>query len=70
MIQSDKKKQLKEEVRTDRIHSQLYWVNIMATVTVNIKGKNSEGKDWLVPRDVNFRMVLVSTCKLNYGFVK
>ena len=33
----------------------------MNNVTVKIKGSNSEGQDWIVPSDVNFRMVLVRT---------
>lgn len=30
-----------------------------SAVVVRIKGANSEGKDWLIPAEVNFRMVLV-----------
>ena len=30
-----------------------------APVVVRIKGASSEGKDWTVPRDVNFRRMLV-----------
>ena len=28
-------------------------------VVVRIRGANSEGKDWMIPTEVNFRMVLV-----------
>ena len=34
--------------------------NCVPPVMVRIKGSNSDGKDWVVPTDVNFRMVLVS----------
>lgn len=33
--------------------------NCFSAVVVRIKGANSEGKDWLIPAEVNFRMVLV-----------
>ena len=33
--------------------------NCFSAVVVRIKGANSEGKDWLIPDEVNFRMVLV-----------
>ena len=33
--------------------------NCVPPVTVRIGGANSEGKDWTVPSEVNFRMVLV-----------
>ncbi len=31
---------------------------------IRIKGLNGEAKDWQVPSDVSFRMVLVSKCWL------
>ncbi len=31
----------------------------MSAVVVKIKGVNCEGKDWIIPSDVNFRLVLV-----------
>lgn len=34
--------------------------NSFPAVVVRIKGANSEGKDWLIPGEVSFRMVLVS----------
>lgn len=34
--------------------------NCFSAVLVRIKSANSEGKDWMVPAEVNFRMVLVS----------
>ena len=33
--------------------------NCFPPVVVRIKGANSEGKDWVIPNEVNFRMVLV-----------
>ena len=34
--------------------------NCISAEVVRIKSANSEGKDWMVPAEVNFRMVLVS----------
>ena len=34
--------------------------NSIQPVIVRIKGANSEGKDWMIPSEVSFRMVLVS----------
>ena len=34
--------------------------NCMPPVIVRIGGANSVGKDWMIPTEVNFRMVLVS----------
>ena len=33
--------------------------NSAPLVIVRIKGANSEGKDWMIPSEVSFRMVLV-----------
>ncbi len=38
----------------------------MAGVLVKIRGVNCEGKDWIMPSDVNFRLVLVRTLFKRY----